>query len=70
MSRDIFHRKSGLAMRLGMEGETSAVFFEKSAHCLVESPAKKAFMNTIQAGLSCTPLFLMRYAWMYSSQEY
>jgi hypothetical protein len=42
-----FHRKTGLAIRLGTEGETSAAFFEKSAHCLVESPAKKAFMGTI-----------------------
>jgi hypothetical protein len=24
---------------------------------LVESPVKKAFLSTIQAGLSCTPLF-------------
>jgi len=31
--------------------------FEKSDHLLVESPIKKAFLNTIQTALSCTPLF-------------
>jgi hypothetical protein len=29
--------------------------FEKSAHLLVESPVKKAFLSRFQADLSCTP---------------
>ncbi|MDP1992350.1 MAG: hypothetical protein Q8K00_15185 [Syntrophales bacterium] len=49
-------RKAGLAMRLGMDGGTSAALFEKSAHHLVvESPFKKAFLSTLQADLSFTP---------------
>jgi hypothetical protein len=35
--------------------------FEKSAHRLVESPGKKAFLSIIQAGLSYMLLFKMRY---------
>jgi hypothetical protein len=43
--------------------------FEKSAHLLVESIVKKAFLSTIQANFFCTPFLMKRYAWMYSSQE-
>jgi hypothetical protein len=57
-------RKAGLAMQLGTEGGTSVALIEQSAHCLVESSVKKAFLSTIQADLCCTPLFTMRYDWM------
>jgi len=57
-------------MRLGTEGGTSVALIEKSAHRLSESSVKKAFLSTIQSDLCCTPLFTMRYAWMYWSQEY
>jgi hypothetical protein len=36
--------------------------FEKSAHLLVESPVRKAFLSTIQVDLSCTPLLMRCYA--------
>ena len=35
--------------------------FEKSAHLLVESPVKKAFLSTIQADLTCTLTMLEAY---------
>jgi len=31
--------------------------FEKADHLLVESPGKRAFLITIQAGISCRHLF-------------
>jgi len=52
-SRDVSHR----------------LIFEKSSHLSVASPVKEAFLSAIQADLSFTPFFTMRYAWMYSSQE-
>jgi hypothetical protein len=47
--------RAGDAIGKGRRG--SGTLFEKSAHLLVESPAKRVFLSTIQAGLSCTPLF-------------
>jgi hypothetical protein len=44
--------------------------FDGAAHLFVDLPAIKAILNEIQADLCCTPHFTMRYAWMYSSQEY
>ncbi len=48
-------------MRVGKKGGSAAAFFKKSYHLLVESPGKRAFSSAIQADLSCTPLFTMRY---------
>jgi hypothetical protein len=48
--------KQGLAMRLGTNGRTIRAI-EKSAHYLVESPVKKAFLSIIQVDLSGTPVF-------------
>jgi len=45
-------------------------YYDKSSHLVVDLPATKAILNGIQADLSCTPHFTMRYAWMYWSQEY
>jgi len=45
-------------MRLGKEdGLGRGRSFENSAHLLVESPGKRAFLSTMQSDLSCTPLF-------------
>jgi len=60
MSRDILHRKAGAGDAVGGGRWIGGRSFEKSAHLLVESPVKKAFLSTIQADLSCTP-FLMRH---------
>jgi len=64
VSRNIFHRKSRVAMRLETEGERSAAFFEKSAHCLVKSPAKNAFIyadvDIYQSTRSCLDFFYPR----------
>jgi hypothetical protein len=49
------HRKAGLLLWLGNGGRAAAVLFEKSAHLLVESSGKRAFMSTIQANLPSTP---------------
>ena len=50
-------RKAGAGDAIGKGRWSSGRSFEKSAHLLVESPVKRAFLSTIQAGLSCTPLF-------------
>jgi hypothetical protein len=49
------HRKAGAGDAVGKRRWNSDRSFEKSAHLLVESPVKRAFLSTIQAGLSCTP---------------
>jgi hypothetical protein len=49
------HRKAGLLLWLGNGGRAAAVLFEKSAHLLVESPGKRAFMSTIQTDLPSPP---------------
>jgi hypothetical protein len=52
---DIMHRKAGAGDVIGKGRWSGGHPFEKSAHLLVESPVKKAFLSTIQADLSCTP---------------
>jgi len=47
-------------MRLGEEGGAAAGLFRKSDHLLVESPGKRAFLSTIQTGLSTTPQMILR----------
>ncbi|MEK6558450.1 MAG: hypothetical protein AABZ14_09155 [Candidatus Margulisiibacteriota bacterium] len=49
------HRKAGAGDAVGKGRWSGGRPFEKSAHLLVESPVKKAFLSTIQADLSCTP---------------
>ena len=58
MSRDILHRKAGAGDAVGGGRWIGGRSFEKSAHLLVESPVKKAFLSTIQADPS-RPLFRM-----------
>jgi hypothetical protein len=57
LSRDILHRKAGAGDAAGKGRWSSGRFFEKSAHMLVESPATKAILNSIQENLFGTPLF-------------
>jgi hypothetical protein len=57
LSRDILDRKAGAGDAIGKGRWSGGHPFEKSAHLLVESPVKKAFLSTIQADLSCTRLF-------------
>jgi hypothetical protein len=47
--------KQGLVMRVGREDGSDGRSFEKSAHLLVESPGKRAFVSTIQTDRPCTP---------------
>jgi hypothetical protein len=54
---DIMHRKAGAGDAVGKGRWSGVRHLEKSAHLLVESPVKKAFLSTIQADLSCTSLF-------------
>ena len=54
-------RKAGAGDAVGKGRWGSGRSFEKSAHLLVESPVKRAFLSTIQADL----FFTMRYDWMY-----
>jgi hypothetical protein len=54
LSRDILDRKAGAGDAVGKGRWSSSRSFEKSAHLLVESPVKRAFLSTIQADLSCT----------------
>ena len=54
---DIMHRKAGAGDAIGKGRWSGGRPFEKSAHLLVESPVKKAFLSTVQADLSSTPLF-------------
>jgi len=54
---DILHRKTGSGDAIGKGRWSGGRPFEKSAHLLVESPIKKAFLSTIQADLSCAPFF-------------
>jgi hypothetical protein len=56
LSRDILHRKAGVGDAIGKGRWSGGRPFEKSAHLLVESPVKKAFLSTIQADLSITRL--------------
>ena len=57
LSMDILHLKAGAGDAIGKGRWNGGRPFEKSAHLLVESPVKKAFLSTIQADHSCTPLF-------------
>jgi hypothetical protein len=50
-------RKAGAGDAVGKGRWSSGRSFEKSAHLLVESPVKRAFLSTIQAGLPSTLLF-------------
>jgi hypothetical protein len=50
--RNILHRKAGAGDAVGKGRQSSVRLFEKSAHFLIESPVKKAFLSTIQADLS------------------
>jgi hypothetical protein len=63
---DILHRyfasKSRGGDAVGKGRRSGGRPLEKSAHLLVESPVKKAFLSTIQADLSCTPFLMTRYA--------
>jgi hypothetical protein len=45
----ILHQKAGDGDTIGKGRWSSGRPFEKSAHLLVESPATKAFLSTIQA---------------------
>ena len=55
------NRKAEAGNAIG-KGKWSGVRpFEKSAHFLVESPVKKAFVSTIQADLTCTLTMLEVY---------
>jgi len=58
----LVHRKAGAGDAIGKGRWSGGRPFEKSAHLLVESPVKKAFLSTIQADLSCTPFLMRRYA--------
>jgi hypothetical protein len=50
---DILHRKAGAGDAIG-KARWSGGPLEKSAHLLVKSPVKKAFLSAIQADLYCT----------------
>ena len=55
------HRKAGAGDAIGKGRWNGVRHLQKSAHLLVESPVKKAFLSTIQANLSCTPFLMRRY---------
>jgi hypothetical protein len=64
LSRDILHRKTGAGDAIVSVRWIGGRSFEKSAHLLVESRGKMAFLSTImdiklrfQPGISCTPFF-------------
>jgi len=50
-------RKAGAGDAVGKGRWSGGGSFEKSSHLFVEPPGKRAFLSTIQADLSCMPLF-------------
>jgi hypothetical protein len=56
VSRDIFHRKSGVAMRLGKKGGSVAALLRNQITFMAESPGRRAFLSTIQTDLPGMPL--------------